>query len=178
MPTQNISINLLEQDIFSTSIMGKILTWALTIGRYIIVFTELIVIISFLSRFKLDRELTDLNSDIVSQVAIIDSYGDLEIKVNELQKQIAVVKDKKSQSTPIVYLDTLIKYMPVDIKLERIQLDATGFQFSAESLSRSSLTLFVQRLQKDPAFSEVSVSQLENNSQEGTITFQVKVTLI
>lgn len=177
MPTQNLSINLLDKDIFSTSILGKILTWALTIGRYIVVITELIVILSFLSRFKLDRELTDLNSDIVNQTAIIESYGDLETKVKALQAQLTVVKEIQANSTPIGYLDTLVKYMPVDVRLERIQLDATGFQFSAESLSRTSLTLFIQRLQQDPTFSEVSISQLENDSQEGIITFQVDVTV-
>ena len=67
----NISVNLLTQDDFSSSPIGKVFLWALSVGRYIVVITELIVILSFLSRFKLDRDLTDVNEAIEKQKAII-----------------------------------------------------------------------------------------------------------
>jgi hypothetical protein len=69
MPKQEI--NLLPREEFEKKPIGKFLTWALSIGRYIIIFTELIVILAFLSRFKLDRDLSDLNQSIREKQAVI-----------------------------------------------------------------------------------------------------------
>jgi hypothetical protein len=57
-------INLLPKEEFEKKPLGKFLVWALSIGRYIVIFTELIVILAFLSRFKLDRDLADLNQSV------------------------------------------------------------------------------------------------------------------
>jgi hypothetical protein len=56
----DINVNLLPQDPFFETVFGRFLKWALSIGRYIVIFTELIVILSFASRFTLDRMVTDL----------------------------------------------------------------------------------------------------------------------
>ena len=72
-----ITINLVPKDPFFATIPGRVLKWALSAGRYIVIFTELVVIISFATRFTLDRQVTDLNDTITSKEAIINSYGAL-----------------------------------------------------------------------------------------------------
>ena len=47
MTAQEKQINLLPKDKWEVGVIGKLLKWALNIGRYIVVFTELIVISAF-----------------------------------------------------------------------------------------------------------------------------------
>ena len=61
----HLSINLLPQDPFYETPIGRVMAWASTVGRYLVIFTEVVVIFSFASRFKLDRDLTDLNATIL-----------------------------------------------------------------------------------------------------------------
>ena len=78
MVAQNKEINLLPKEKWETGTAGKLLKWALSIGRYIVVFTELVVISAFLYRFSLDRKLMDINEQVNQQKKIIVTYGDLE----------------------------------------------------------------------------------------------------
>ena len=64
MPAKTVDVNLLEKDDFSESPIGRIVTWAITYGRYIMILTEIVVLLAFISRFSLDRKLTDLNEAI------------------------------------------------------------------------------------------------------------------
>ncbi len=92
------SVNLLSKDPFSESFVGKILMWALSIGRYIVVFTELVVILSFLSRFTLDRQMTDLNSKINQQLLIVESYGGLEENFRSIQDKLSFVRSQTEKT--------------------------------------------------------------------------------
>jgi hypothetical protein len=49
------TINFLPEDELEKSPIGRFLKWALKAGRYIIVLTELIVVVVFISRFRLDN---------------------------------------------------------------------------------------------------------------------------
>ena len=62
MPKKDI--NLLPREEFEQKTVGRFLIWALTVGRWIVIVTELIVITAFLSRFKLDRDLANLYEKI------------------------------------------------------------------------------------------------------------------
>ena len=53
-------IELLPKEEWEKTSFGKFIKWTLNVGRYIVIATELIVILAFVSRFKLDRDLTDL----------------------------------------------------------------------------------------------------------------------
>src|SRR5690554_2981690 len=88
----SITINLLPKDPFFETVVGKTLKWALSAGRYIVIFTELIVILSFLARFTLDRQLTDVNSDIANNETIVASYGELEENFRRAQERTTQIK--------------------------------------------------------------------------------------
>jgi len=76
MPAQKSQIELLPREEWEETSFGKFLKWLLTVGRYIVIFTELVVILAFLSRFKLDRDLTDLYKQIENKQAIIQNSTD------------------------------------------------------------------------------------------------------
>ena len=56
-------VNLLPEKGFTSTTTGRVLTWILSTFRIIVIVTEIIVMIAFLSRFWLDAQNTDLSEE-------------------------------------------------------------------------------------------------------------------
>ena len=68
---KNKEINLLPQEQFAASTTGRVLAWVLSTFRMIVILTEMIVIIAFLSRFWLDIKSNDLTDEVDNQKKIV-----------------------------------------------------------------------------------------------------------
>lgn len=178
MPAAKLGINLLNPDPFKTSVVGKVMLWALSIGRYIVVFTELIVILSFVSRFKLDRDLTDLNTEIVRQKAIIESYGDLESIVRDLQKQLAFINRELESPQPETYLDLVVPLMPIDVKLNEMQMSGDLVKIDATALSQTGFKQFIRGLERTPQVKGIELSQVASENASNNINFELTISVV
>lgn len=172
-----ININLAPKDPFFDTAAGKILRWSLTVGRYIVIFTELVVIFSFGTRFTLDRQVTDLNDDISQKESIIKSYGDLEDQVRLAQLKI----DQYNQIIQLTNLSDIFPILsritPPDVKLEQLTVTQDGVTLSGTTLSQNSFNILINNLQLTPEFLAVSVDRIESNSDRNPgIHFQIKAT--
>ena len=172
-PAPPLSINLLDQDTFSNSAIGRVLLWALSIGRYIVVFTELIVILSFLSRFKLDRDLTDLNQDIEKQKTIIQSYGDLETRFVRTQEQIRYVKESTPPHAPKSILDIIGRTLPTDVRLDQLGLSKNQFRLSALALSPEGFVQFIKALYTQPEIAGIALGNVKSETRGITLEFEL-----
>ena len=85
MPAPKLDINLLAQTNINAKPLGKFLKWSLTYGRYIIIGTQIIVLLAFLSRFKLDQDLSDLHTKIDEKVNILEALAPIENNTRLLQ---------------------------------------------------------------------------------------------
>lgn len=155
-------INLAPKDPFYESFIGKITTWALSIGRYLVIFTELVVIVSFLSRFNLDRQVTDLNTEILKQQRIIESYGDLEQNVRDVQKKIENYRQiDATQPIPQVF-EVLSQITPEDVTYSELTVQNGTVLISAHANSRAALDRFILNLQSSSFFSKVVSDSITN----------------
>jgi hypothetical protein len=168
-----VAINLLSQDEFSQSAVGRVMLWALSIGRYVVVFTELIVIMSFLSRFKLDRDLTDLNEAINRQKAIILSYGTLETDFRFAQKQLEIIRASQSLISPPKILNLLSQTTPTDVKVEQFQLTEKGLQLSATALSPQGFVRFISNLLGNPTVKHLAIGGVNSKDKGLSISFDI-----
>lgn len=173
-PTKDVSVNLLPQDAFSRSPIGRVLTWSLSTGRYIVVFTEMIVILTFLSRFTLDRQLTDLNESILKKQAIIESFGDLETNVRQVQAQTEFIRQLQGRVNILDLLDFLTQNAPNDISLDNLSVQADGFSLESVAYSTSSLKTFTNIIQSDPRFSDVSLGKINTSENDTGIEFSIR----
>jgi Tfp pilus assembly protein PilN len=155
-----VALNLLSKDAFSESLVGKSLLWALSIGRYVVVFTELIVIMSFLSRFKLDRDLTDLTSQINQQVTVIDSYGDLEARFRTMQNTLTFIRSKQGETSVMGAMDRVIDALPADVKLRTLTVNKDRISVSAVALSAQGFYQFVTQLKSDRRFTDIKIASV------------------
>ncbi|MDQ3008614.1 MAG: PilN domain-containing protein [bacterium] len=157
-----ISINLIPKDPFFESALGRTMRWALSVGRYIVIFTELVVIISFATRFSLDRQLTDLNDDINQKETIIQSYGDLEEEVRTAQGKINQYQQIEQQTNLIDVFPALSSITPRDVLLSDLTIRPGTVSLSGSTLSNNSLNLLINNIQLSPYFTKVSVDKIEN----------------
>lgn len=170
---KSIKVNLVPKDPFSQSPLGRFLNWALSVGRYIVVFTEMVVILTFLSRFTLDRQLTDLNDSILKKQAFLNSYTELESKVRVIQKKAQFVQ--KIQNNPqIETIDFLTQNLPPDIIFEEISTKSDRFVLTARAFSQSSLSSFITQIKQNPSFHDVRLDKINTSEKDSGIAFVVR----
>lgn len=158
----HLSINLLPQDPFYESPVGRVMAWASTVGRYLVIFTEIVVIFSFASRFKLDRDLTDFNAAILQKSFIVDSYGPLENDVRLVQKKIEYLNQQKTAYNASDILDLISNNIPQNIAYSLIQVYAQEVQLTGTALTPEALATLVRLLQRQPLTKALYVDQIKS----------------
>ncbi len=179
LPTSTkLKVNLLPKDAFYDSILGKSTTWALSVGRYIVIFTEIVVIMSFLSRFQLDRQLTDLNKEIVEKKTVIESFGELEQNVRDIQKKIDTYQQLKPKQPINEVFDQLTTVTPRDIEYIDLTIKNNLVQISGRTQSTQALSQFITNVQLSQYFSEVRVEHISNkDSKNPGFDFRIEASI-
>ncbi|NCO12506.1 MAG: hypothetical protein COZ34_00525 [Candidatus Pacebacteria bacterium CG_4_10_14_3_um_filter_34_15] len=172
--TAQIEINLVPKDPFFSTVIGKILKWSLSAGRYIVIFTLLVVIMSFISRFTLDRKVTDLNSSINQKKNIILSYGDISENFRTIQEKISQYKQTEQETNIVDTFANMSKIMPEGIILQEFAIRPTSVMISGKTLSQSSFNLLINNMQISPDFSNINVSKIESSTIEPGLFFDIK----
>ncbi len=173
MPVRS-SINLLPKD-ESASLGAKLLQWALTFGRYIVILTELVVIIAFLMRFSLDQQLSDVYESIKAKQLFLDANKEFEDNFRRAQAKLLALKQTSGQQLGVVTIIKAISAIqPTDIRLINFSLAEDSFRLTAVSGSEVSLATFVKNLAALPSFINVSVSSITSTSEQKGLQFSVK----
>jgi len=157
-----IDINLVPQDPFFTTKLGQTLQWSLSVGRYIVMFTELVVVLSFVTRFYLDRQVTDLNQSLQQKQAVVESYGELEEQFREVQTKIADYQQVEQQENIVEVFPSLSQVIPNGIELNELVIYPDRVSLSGIVLSQQSLNLLINNLQLSPDFTNVVVNTIES----------------
>ena len=162
MPAQISSrVNFLPSDRFEFSKTGKFLNWALTTSRYLVVITELIVTIAFLSRFWFDRVLTDLRESRFQKEVTVDSFKDFEQKFLSTQTRLNFVKQTADLSLKADgELAMINELTPRGIDYNQIQIDQSRTSLSGFAASALDFSSLLSGLELQERFSEISVKVL------------------
>jgi len=179
MSAQSKELNLLPSEKWETGIPGKFLRWALKTGRYIVVFTELIVISAFLYRFGLDRKLTDLNEEMKWQLSAVNIYGDLETNFRNLQSKLELIKQgQESSLKPDLILTNISQITPIDTTYSTISIDKETVSLQGQALSEIGLATLLAKAQANEVFSEVNLENVSSPTEESqAIDFRLSLTL-
>jgi hypothetical protein len=167
-------ISLLPDKDNPNSLTGRILNWISNVGRYVVVFTELIIIGIFLSRFTLDRTNSDISEAVRQKRAMLNSTTEFEKDYSILQSKVQAIKKFYSQDNDygnkIVYL---ADRTPSDIVYDNLSLKKDDGKLSANlSLivyNEKSLIDFITNLsfenENNPVAS-IDIKSIEKKSKE------------
>lgn len=165
---KSIKLNLVPKDPFFSTPLGKILKWSLSIGRYIVIFTELIVIGSFLTRFSLDRQVTDLNEQILQNKVVIESYGDLENNVRILQKKIDQYKQVEQKENLSSVFPTLQALTPPGIVYDELSISDRKITMKGSALSQNAFSIFATNLELSPQLGVVNLNNISGENEDNS----------
>jgi len=166
-------INLLPKNEFERTPWGKFFKWAVTFGKYIVIITQLVVIVAFLYRFQLDQNLDTLNESIGQQQQIITSYQDLEHRVRILQDQLSVLKTITDQQTLAgKSLEILTQTTPLEVELTALTLTKDNINLACKSLSEVGLATLVFGLQTQSGLKDITVNSVTTGgAKDPSLTF-------
>lgn len=172
MPAKQISINLLGSQDLEHTPWGRIVTWATTYGRYIMITTEIIVLLAFISRFSLDRKLTDLTEEVNQKQAIIEANADFERQIKSTQANIATIKKLiTNQSAPVDIVTSMETLIPSDVYLTSLELNITKLSIAAVAGSTAGFSQFLSNVQASKLIRNVSLGDINRSPALG-IAFQ------
>ena len=179
MPSKK-EISLLPDSENINNIGARAIRWVTTVGRYVIIFTELIVISAFVSRFWLDRKNADLSEVIRQQKAILESTKDFETEYSLLQQRLKFIKDSNIQTSYSEKLTTLANSTPNEIIFDKLALSEKDNQLIANisvfSYTEESIIDFATNLILNPQISSVNISKIEKKPKENR--YQIEINLV
>lgn len=169
MPAQPVSVNLLDQPEFEASSVAHLLNWAISYGRYIMIGTEIIVLLAFISRFSLDRKLTDLREEIAQKQIILEANQDFEKEFKHLQVSIERVKGLLAgQETPIATFYQIGSILPPDVRITSYKLNKENLDITVLAGTTEGFSLFLGRLQQISNVKNIDVTEIIKDPLEGT----------
>lgn len=168
MPAREVRINLLADNAPDTSPVGRLLEWATTYGRYIMIGTEIVVLLAFISRFSLDRKITDLKEEIEQKQLVIEANVDFENEFRHIQKRVEHIASLwTNQKTPLEIIATLTKILPPDLILSSLQFQSNTLTVSAQAGTNSGFSQFLSNLQSLPTFTDIKFQSIHRDPIKG-----------
>ncbi len=158
-------------------------SWLLSSGRFIVIFVEIIVIAAFVYRYKLDNDISDVNTKIKEQEPYIQSLQNEENTIRQVQLQLQSIKVAKSNNpsfSPVI--QKIADITPTAISLTNITFDRTqnfpetDIIISGVTPSNLDLSAFLTVLKKDPYLAQITLSNISfKGSTDFTITGKLNI---
>jgi hypothetical protein len=161
-------VNLIGEEEMEHTPAGRIVAWAVTYGRYIMIGTEIIVLLAFISRFSLDRKLTDLNDEVLQKQAIIDANRDFETQFRTLQDKLAKTATLLT-TAPITTnaLSAIETMLPVDVHLEELTIAEDRVVGKVVANTTEGFAELIANLQASSIFSKVDIGDVNRSPTTG-----------
>lgn len=161
------SINLVKKKV---NVIDEILKWALSVGRLLVILTEIVAFSAFIYRFSLDRTIIDLHAKIKEEQAIISSISDREKQYRNLQERISdASKLGELGNRNVVFLNEIVKFTPGEISFNSFTLDSEKIAINASITSVSAMSAFINSLREHPRVSSVSIDSISNKSLDSSV---------
>jgi Tfp pilus assembly protein PilN len=178
MPAKDVSINLIGNQDLEHTPWGRIVLWATTYGRYIMITTEIIVLLAFISRFSLDRKLTDLNEEIGQKQTIIEANSTFEKEVKSLQVNInSTQKVMNTQDLPVNLAILFESLLPPDVYLTSADLSLGGVSVDVIAGSIGGFSQFIANLESSKFLKNVTLGDVTRNPTSG-IQFHLSAAVV
>lgn len=162
---RNKLINLLPAEELEGSVVGRVLRWAMTTFRIIVIVTEMIVMAAFLSRFWLDAKNSDLGDSIRTKAAQVSAQKDFETEFRDVQKRLAIFESLEKTTPPSEIVAKIVSRLPGGVNLTTITIQEKGVQIRGISGSEFGIAQFASNLTAEELFKSVSIGAI--NSAEG-----------
>lgn len=170
------TINLLPHK--EDSFLTLFLNWTVTIGRLLVILTEIAALSTFIYRFSLDMNIIDLHDQIKTKSIIVRNFSDSEKKFRSLQQRLALAKtyDEQSSQIPTVF-QQITDIGKGQVTFRNLTVSDEIIKIEAQAPSVSSLKSFVDALKNVPGIAWVSIDRVENKTSNATVIIGITANL-
>ncbi|MEX1052581.1 MAG: PilN domain-containing protein [Patescibacteria group bacterium] len=159
-------INLIEKEGGKGSFLNKLNYFFFNYFRYILVFTQLVVISVLFFRFTIDQSIIDLKESINQQEEllkavrpILDESQRIDAK---LKKADLIIKDQEILSEQLNYL---LPTFPSTVFLNTLAFTKESARMDGIILNPTHLQAFVNKIKEENLYKDVSLSAIERTEQ-------------
>jgi hypothetical protein len=173
---ENRTINLLEPLGQPNDAWTAAYDWVSTVGRYLMVGVEVLVLGVFIARFTLDKLNNDLTDEINNKVAILsnDTFRDQGVTFGNIHTLFSDIdKLERNQPRYSEEVSSILSGIPSNLTLDK-------FSFTTERITLGLLTTNIEdvkdyefSLRKNTSYSDVQVSV----SKSGETTSEISVNI-
>lgn len=168
-------INLMPGDDLENKPQGKFLKWALGWGKRIVMLTELIVILAFLSRFWLDTTVADLTDKITQKKAVVVSSSAFEQSFRGVAKKVNVsLRLEKSLSAVTIY-DQAKLLIPTEVVLNEYAISDKTVSFTGTA-DETVLARLVSAFKDSSKFTDVTIERIASKNSSSNVDFALSAT--
>lgn len=172
-------INLIPKEDFERTTLGRIMKWALTSFRFIVIAVELVVISGFLLRFWLDIQISDLDDEINQKAAFISSKSSFEKEFRTVQQKLDIFSQITApENVSLKIFEDVSASLPADAQLTSFTRQANTLLISGATLSEDSISAFITNLKAQDRISSVVLRQITAGEAGPLIEFDLEVTLL
>lgn len=159
------SINFINKQ---TPFLDRFMDWALTIGRLIVIITEVIAVIAFIYRFSLDERLVDLHSTIKQKQSIISILKNDENKYRNLQDRLtlaAIFSEKADKSNQTI--TDIAGLIPKQARINNLILNKNQLNIGINVVSVFPLASLINSLKNYSGVKSISIDSIESKPSVG-----------
>lgn len=174
-----INLNLLHPQGVGQKLPIRFLKWAVAYGRFIVVMVEIVVLVCFVARFKLDADLTSLKEEVNNRVPYLESLVDSEIVTTQTQQRLDLVKttyaaaERYPKTLAVIASQTPQTTQITNINLEESKDgNSLSFRFTAVTNSNIDVTAFLNGLKANTNLSEITLANISYD--QGQINFTIR----
>ena len=167
---KNKSINLLPQEEFDVSLLGRTLKWAMGTFRIIVIATEMIVMAAFLSRFWLDAQNSDLINSIKIKTAQIVAQAATEDQFRSVQSKLSIAAKTSPAIASSQKVNLIASKVPPDVNLTSVSVLDKSAQIKGASITELGIAQFLANLKADSSFKSVDLGQTSSSETNAAQT--------
>ena len=139
--------------------------------------TEIVVLLAFISRFSLDRKITDLKEEIAQKQAILVANAEFEQDIHNIQNRLSQVKTVTATQTKSTDLLTYLQNtLPFDVSLVALDYANEKLIVEAAAGSTDGFSQFLTSLAGAPGVRNLDIGDIQRQPERG-IQFKVSVSL-
>lgn len=170
--TKSRIINLLPRD--RETVLNQFLSWALTIGRLLVIITETLALSVFVYRFAIDVQIIDLHDKIKAESNIIFNFKAGEDMFRNLHERLAFAKEyDSSKDKELEIMKAVVTMGSGKVTFKSLIVDNEGVEIEAQAPSAAILSLFTSSLNHYPDLTNVSVNRVENRTSSALVTVSI-----
>lgn len=156
------------------TLADRFIYFALNYLRYILVITQIVVIVVFFIKFKVDQDIIDLKEAVGQKQEIIFVSRPLTEEAKRISQKLNEIHTLLSgQEVLATAFDYLLSIFPSDLFLDTLSIEGTTIKLIGRSTNPNTIKAFLTRLQKEGHFKTVNLSSIRKVEGELHFTFEL-----